>query len=115
MTHITKNIASLLPITLVNLGMGYHFIQPHMFSERSSQILLLTASLITLWIILPRLIYTTQTLEKMSYISLFVLIHLSYVYMNPMFIRVVSLFMFVNSVYFFIITAFPIQTKRSQA
>lgn len=112
--RIHKNITWLLPTTLFNIGMAYHLVQPHMFSERSSQLLLLVASLGIVWFVIPRLMKSRQVIEKMSYVSLFVLTHLSYLHMSPAFVREASMFILINVVCFFIATLSHIRIQHTK-
>lgn len=106
---------SIIAFTLVTIVMGYHVIQPHTLSIPASQILLIGASIIALWFVIPRIIQANQIGERLSYIGLFTLIHLAYIHMNPVFIRVIALFMFITSVCLFILTVFPIRVKPSNS
>lgn len=94
-----KQALSMISVTIMNLIMLYYLIQPHMFSTRASQYLLISFNVIYVWFILPRMDDKTDQLSMLkngNYLILFILIHVGYIHTSRLFISQAARFMIVN-------------------
>lgn len=110
-----KQALSMIPVTIMNLIMLYYLIQPHMFSTRASQHLLLSFNVIYVWFILPRMNDKTEQLrmlKKGNYLILFILIHVGYIHTSRLFINQASIFMLINVFGLFLLSLSKIRFIR---